>query len=75
MPGKRMTAKEARDHLARLDLSQNGMSRLFGVNPTTGRRWLSLKPEFAQDIPRAVEIALRLLTPAKLKQFLDEDAD
>ncbi|HMJ44226.1 MAG TPA: hypothetical protein VK522_18315, partial [Pseudolabrys sp.] len=69
---KRMTAAEYRAHLDRLDLSQNAASRLFNVNPKTGRRWASLTDP--ADIPRAVEIALELLTPRNLKKFLPATA-
>lgn len=71
MPAKRMTPQEARDHLARLGLSQNAMSRLFRVNEATGRRWLRIGGD--SDIPRAVEIALELLTPAKVKKLIADD--
>lgn len=52
-----MTADEYRDALARLDLSQVGAAKLFGVNDRTSRRWARAE----QEIPRAVAIALRLM--------------
>jgi hypothetical protein len=68
-----MTAQEARDHLARLGLSQQAAARLFRINPKTMRRFLSLSDPF--DIPRAIEIALELLTPAKVKKLIEADTD
>jgi len=52
-----MTSTEYRDALARLSLSVVGAGRLFGVNPRTSQRWAAGE----QDIPRAVQIALRLM--------------
>ena len=69
MPATRMTTEEARIHLARLGLSQQGAARLFHLNPRTVRRFLA-----GGDIPRAVEIALALLTPAKVRALLAEEA-
>lgn len=54
-----MTPTEYRDLLERAGLSQVGAARLFRVNPKTSRRWASEKDP--QDIPAAVEIALRLM--------------
>jgi transcriptional regulator with XRE-family HTH domain len=76
MPAHRMTAQEARDHIARLGISQQALARLIMVNPTTVRRWLNV--ENPLDIPQAVAIMLRLLTPAKVKRLIEEsegDAD
>ena len=73
MTTTRMTAQEARDHLARLELSQQGFARLIRVNPTTVRRWLNI--EDPADIPRAVEILLPLLTSAKVRQLVAEGAE
>ncbi len=70
MPAARMTTEEARIHLARLGLSQPGAARLFHLNPRTVRRFLAGDSE----IPRAVEIALALLTPAKVRALLAEEA-
>jgi DNA-binding transcriptional regulator YdaS (Cro superfamily) len=65
-----MTAQEARDHLARLGISQQALARLIMVNPTTVRRWLNIADPL--DIPQAVAIMLRLLTPAKVKRLIGE---
>ena len=66
-----MTAAEVRDHLARLGISQNAMSvHLFGVDPSTGRRWL-MTGSSAKEIPYAVAIALTLLTLAKARALIE----
>ncbi len=70
MAWRPMTPQQARDHIVRLELSQQGFARLIRVNPTTVRRWLSGR----QDIPRAVAIALELLTPARVRRLVDDDA-
>lgn len=54
-----MTPSQYRDLLQSAGLSQVGAARLFRVNPKTSRRWASEKDP--QDIPAAVEIALRLM--------------
>jgi hypothetical protein len=36
------------------------------------RRWLSLNEASPPDIPRAIEILLELLTPAKVKRLTAE---
>ena len=54
-----MSPVEYRELLERAGLSQIGAARLFKVNPKTSRRWASEKDP--QDIPAAVEIALRLM--------------
>lgn len=64
-----MTAKEARAHLARLKLTQGDFQRLMAVDDRRARRWLSGE----LPIPRAVEIALTELTPAKLKKWMPEE--
>lgn len=66
-----MTAQEARDHLARLELSQQAFARLIRVNPATVRRWLD--PNHPLDLPRAVEILLPLLTPAIVRRLVKLD--
>ena len=71
---QRMTSQQARDHLARLEISQQAFARLIRVNPATVRRWLNPE-DTANDIPRAVEILLPLLTPAKVKRLIAEDAE
>lgn len=52
-----MIAAEYREAIAALGLTQVGAAKLFGVNERTGRRWALGE----QDVPRAVEIALRLM--------------
>lgn len=52
-----MTPTEFRAALTALHLSQVWAARLFGVNERTARRWAAGE----QDIPRAVDLALRLL--------------
>jgi hypothetical protein len=64
-----MTAAEARAHLERLGLTQGDFQRLMAVDDRRARRWLS----GALPIPRAVEIALVELTPAKLKKWMATD--
>lgn len=64
----KMTAEDARGHLERLGLTHGEFSRLMGVNDRTARRWLSLTDPL--PIPRAVEIALTELTPAKARKWL-----
>lgn len=54
-----MSPAEYRDLIQLAGLSQVGAARLFGVNPKTSRRWASEKDP--QDIPAAVELALRLM--------------
>jgi hypothetical protein len=51
----RMTAQEARDHIARLGISQQALVRLIMGSPTTVRRWLNI--ENPLDIPQAVAIS------------------
>ena len=46
-----------KDALARLGLSQAGAARLFRVHERTSSRWAN----GLQDIPKAVEIALKLM--------------
>lgn len=55
-----MTANQFRAALAKLDLSQVGAARLFGVNEVTSRRW-------AKDgVTGSVAILLRLLVKGKI---------
>jgi DNA-binding transcriptional regulator YiaG len=68
---ERMTPAKAREHIARLALSQQGFARLIRVNPVTVRRWLNL--ENPGDMPRAVEILLEVLTPAEVARYLAGD--
>lgn len=67
-----MTPQEARDHLARLGISQQALARLIRVNPATVRRWIKLDGT-ALDIPRAVQLLLRLLTPAHVHRLIEAD--
>ncbi|MGY3588049.1 hypothetical protein [Bradyrhizobium sp. USDA 4350] len=64
-----MTPDQARAHLARLKLTVGDFERLMAVGDRTARRWLSGD----LPIPRAVEIALTELTPAKLKKWIEHD--
>jgi hypothetical protein len=64
-----MTPDQARAHLARLKLTQGDFQRLMDVDDRRARRWLSGD----LPIPRAVEIALTELTPAKLKKWMTTD--
>lgn len=62
-----MTPDQARAHLARLKLTAGDFQRLMDVDDRRARRWLSGD----LPIPRAVEIALTELTPAKLKKWME----
>jgi hypothetical protein len=44
-----VTAHEAREHLVRLDISQQGFARLIRVSPQMFRRWLN--PRSGYPIP------------------------
>lgn len=63
-----MNADAYKAALARLGLSQAGAARLFRVNERTSRRWATGE----QEVPKAVEIALRLLVRFRVdpKMFL-----
>lgn len=55
-----MTANQYRAALKKLELSQVGAARLFGVNDVTSRRW-------AKDgVSGTVAILLRLMTAGKV---------
>lgn len=55
-----MTANQYRSALSRLDLTQVGAARLFGVNDVTSRRW-------AKDgVSGTVSILLRLMLAGKV---------
>jgi DNA-binding transcriptional regulator YiaG len=69
---KEMTPQEAREHIERLSISQQAFARLIRVNPSTLRRWLTLNGA-PLDMPRAVQIALRLLTPAHVRRLIEAD--
>ncbi len=62
-----MSPEQARAHLVRLGLSQQGFARLVRVNPVTMRRWLRLG-----SIPRSIEILLEILTPDQVARLVDE---
>lgn len=55
-----MTAKQYRAALSRLDLTQVGAARLFGVNEATSRRWA------ASGVNGTVEILLSLMIAGKI---------
>ncbi len=63
-----MTPDQARAHLTRLKLTAGDFTRLMDVDDRRARRWL----DGTIPIPRAVEIALCELTPAKLKKWMTE---
>jgi len=66
-----MAATEAREHIARLGISQQALARMIRVNPSTVRRWIAYKNPL--DIPRAVQIMLRLLTPAQARRLIEAE--
>jgi len=55
-----MTANQYRAALAKLDLTQVGAARLFGVNDVTSRRWAK------NGVTGTVAILLRLLLAKKI---------
>lgn len=57
-----MTANEYRAALVRLDLSQVGAARLFGVNDVTSRRWA------AKGVDGPVVILLQLMLAGKVDE-------
>lgn len=57
-----MTSDQFRAALAALGLPVTGAAKVFGVNQRTAQRWASGE----QDVPRAVEIALRLMIRFKV---------
>lgn len=68
-----MTTDEAREHLARLDLSQQAFARIIRVNPSTFRRWLD--PNSGIPMPRSVQLLLRLLSPAEARRLIKDDEE
>lgn len=66
-----MSTDEAREHLARLDVTQDGFAALIRVNPATFRRWLN--PSSGYPMPRSVQLLLRKLTPADVRRMIDAD--
>lgn len=67
-----MTTTEAREHLARLDISQQGFARLIRVSPQMFRRWLD--PKSGYPMPRSVQLLLRLLSKAAVQALIKADA-
>ena len=67
-----MTPEEAREHIERLGISQQALARMIRVNPSTVRRWITLGGE-PLDIPRAVQIMLRIITPAQARRLIEAD--
>lgn len=73
----RMSPQEARQHIARLGITQQALARMIEVNDSTVRRWLRQDGD-ALDIPQAVAILLRILSPTRAKNLIAEaeaDAD
>jgi ribosomal protein L22 len=65
-----MTPDEARAHLERLEISQQAFARLVGISPQHFRKMLrQIEP---LEIPRAVELLLPLLTPARIRRLVRE---
>jgi hypothetical protein len=58
-----MTAKEYRDALERLEMTQGTAGALFGVGPRTSRRWALDEAK----VPVAVSMILRLMLKKQLK--------
>lgn len=57
-----MTANQYRAALARLDLSQVGAARLFGVGERTSRRWAE------EGVTGPAELLLRLMLAGKVTE-------
>lgn len=70
MPPERMTPTEARRHLARLRFGQQAFARMIRVNPSTVRRWLNVADPL--DMPGAVEVLLRTLTPGQAMRLMKQ---
>ncbi|MGX9947240.1 hypothetical protein [Bradyrhizobium sp. BTAi1] len=68
-----MTTVEAREHLARLEVSQQAFARIIRVNPSTFRRWLD--PDSGIPMPRSVQLLLRLLSPTEARRLIKADED
>ncbi|MBR0883785.1 uncharacterized protein YjeT (DUF2065 family) [Bradyrhizobium japonicum] len=65
-----MTPDQCRAHLTRLEISQQAFARLVGITPQHFRKMLrQVEP---LEIPRAVELLLPLLTPAKVRRLVAE---
>ena len=59
-----MTTDEAREHLARLGWTQGDFARFFEMSDRSSRRFLAAG---------GVAFALRELTPAKAKKWMQDD--
>ncbi|MFZ5715737.1 MAG: hypothetical protein ACOY3N_23165 [Bradyrhizobium sp.] len=68
-----MSIAEARDHLARLAVSQNRFAKIIRVNPSTFRRWID--PNSGFPMPRAVQLLLRSLSAADIRRLIKADDD
>ena len=65
-----MTTDEAREHLARLGWTQGDFARFFEMSDRSSRRFLAAGGD---NLPRGVAFALRELTPAKAKKWMQDD--
>lgn len=63
IPMTTMTAKEYRDALDRLQMTQGTAGELFGVGPRTSRRWALDEAK----VPVPVSMILRLMLKKQLK--------
>jgi DNA-binding transcriptional regulator YiaG len=68
-----MTTDEAREHIARLGVSQQGFARIIRVSPVTFRRWLD--PASGYPMPRSVQLLLRLLSAADVRRLIKADEE
>lgn len=68
-----MPPAEAREHLARLAISQQGFARLIRVSPQMFRRWLN--PASGYPMPRSVQLLLRLLSAADVRRLIKADEE
>jgi DNA-binding transcriptional regulator YiaG len=55
-----MTAKQFRAMLAKLDLSQRGVARLFKVNERTSRRWALGEIKVPHDVAHKLQELLNV---------------
>lgn len=68
-----MTTTEAREHLARLDVSQQAFARIIRISPQMFRRWLD--PNSGYPMPRSVQLLLRLLSAADMRRLIKADEE
>lgn len=61
-----MTPNRLRDLLGELELSQNGLARLAGVNDRTVRRWCAGR----QGIPATLEAFLLCVTETEIAEAM-----